>query len=73
MKPKFPYLLFILILVTQISIAQKKSMVTVSLRDNITYMHLDSAKIELLYQDTIKVKFKTLMQKNGDYPLAELK
>lgn len=69
MKPKFPYLLFILILVTQISIAQKKSMVTVSLRDNITYMHLDSAKIELLYQDTIKVKFKTLMQKNGDYQM----
>lgn len=61
-------LLMLLIPVLTVT-AQKKSMVSVSLRDNITYNQLDSAKIELLYQDTVKVKYKTLLQENGNYQM----
>lgn len=51
------------------AMAQRKSMISLSLRDNIDYHHIDSAQIELLYQDSIKVAYKTLSQQGGNYQL----
>lgn len=66
---KCKYLFLFLMLSTQLLYSQKKSMVNFNIYDRISYESLDSAKIELYFQDTIKISYKTLSQENGNYKL----
>lgn len=56
-------------LIAQFASAQQKSLVAFGVYDRITQANIDGAQIELLYQDTIPVKYQTIQQGNGEYKL----
>lgn len=55
--------------IAQLVSAQQKSLVAFGVYDRITQANIDGARIELLYQDTIPVKYQTIQQGNGVYKL----
>ncbi len=56
-------------LIAQFASAQQKSLVAFGVYDRITQANINGARIELLYQDTIPVKYQTIQQGNGVYKL----